>query len=70
MKTAVAAKQPGRNLIGIKDYFSCSRATHTEQSNYFYLNIMDCKADSKDTLHTCQPREGRSLDWLAEIPGF
>ena len=48
MKTA--AKQPGRNLIGIQDYFSCSRATHTEQSNYFYLNIMDCKADSKDTL--------------------
>ena len=37
-------------LLNIQDYFSCMRATHTEKSNVYYLNVMDAIADNKDTL--------------------
>lgn len=49
-KTAIAAKQSENTLIDLQEYFSCTRATHTEKSNVFYHNILDSKADSKDTL--------------------
>ena len=46
-KVAVASKLQNKCLICLQDYFSCTRATHIEKSNF---NIMDSKADSKDTL--------------------
>ena len=37
-------------LLNIQDYLSCTRATHTEKSKVYYLNIIDAVADNKDTL--------------------
>ncbi len=49
-KTALAAKQSEKTLIDLQEYFSCTRATHSEKSNVFYHNILDSKADSTRTL--------------------
>ena len=49
-KVAVATKFPQKTFLNIQDYFSCMRATHTEKSNVYYLNVMDAIADNKDTL--------------------
>ena len=46
-KVASAVKCPTKTIINIQDYFSCIRSTHTERSNYYYL---DAIADNKDTL--------------------
>ena len=39
-----------KTVINIQDYFSCIRPTHSEKSNYYYLDILDAIADNKDTL--------------------
>ena len=39
-----------KTKINIQDYFSCIWPTHTEKSNYYYLDILDAIADNKDTL--------------------
>ena len=48
-KLKIATKYSDKPLLNIQDY-SCIRATHTEKSKVYYLNIMDAVADNKDTL--------------------
>lgn len=36
--------------LNLQDYYSITRTNHTEKSNIQYLQVMDAKADSKDTL--------------------
>ena len=43
-------KNPQETFINIQDYLSLARANHTEKSNVLYLDVMDAKSDSKDTL--------------------
>ncbi len=49
-KVAIANNCNDKSLLNIQDYFSCTRATHTEKSQVYFLNIMDAVADNKDTL--------------------
>ena len=42
--------EPQKTFINIQDYLSLARANHTEKSNVLYLDVMDAKSDSKDTL--------------------
>ena len=37
-------------FLTIQDYFTVTRATHTEKSEVAYLKVMDAVADSKDTI--------------------
>ena len=37
-------------FINVQDYFSLTRATHTEKSKVAYLEALDAISDSKDTL--------------------
>lgn len=37
-------------IINVQDYFSLTRATHTEKSQVAYLEVLDAISDSKDTL--------------------
>ena len=38
------------NKFDVQDYFSLTRATHTEISQVAYLEVLDAISDSKDTL--------------------
>ena len=57
-------------FLGLQDYYSLIRPTHTEKSNVMYLEVLDAVADCKDTmltlLHSLQTRfiEGKGLQWL------
>lgn len=56
--------------LNVQDFLSVVRVTHTQQSNIVYLQVMDAKADSKDTimelLHGLRERfiEGMGHQWL------
>ena len=52
-KVALGGSESVRILLSIQDYLSLTRTSHTERSNVLYLNVMDAKSDSKDTLMTC-----------------
>ena len=41
---------PHQIFLSIQDYFTVTRATHTEKSEVAYLKVMDAVADSKDTI--------------------
>ena len=45
-----AASTINEQLISIQEFFSLVRATHTEQSQVVYLEVMDAVADTKDTM--------------------
>ena len=45
-----AARTTNEPLISIQEFFSLVRATHTEQSQVVYLEVMDAVADTKDTM--------------------
>jgi len=49
-KVAIGSMNPQETFINIQDYLSLARANHTEKSNVLYLDVMDAKSDSKDTL--------------------
>lgn len=49
-KVAFGNTNPQETYINIQDYLSLARANHTEKSNVLYLDVMDAKSDSKDTL--------------------
>ena len=49
-KVAIGSTNPQETFINIQDYLSLVRANHTEKSNVLYLDVMDAKSDSKDTL--------------------
>ena len=49
-KVAIATKFSDKPLVNIQDCLSCTRATHTEKCQVYYLDIMDAVADKKDTL--------------------
>ena len=49
-KVAIGSTNPQETFINIQDYLSLARANHTEKSNVLYLDVMDAKSDSKDTL--------------------
>ena len=49
-KVALNNKRPQKTLLNIQDYFSVTRANHTEKSNVLHLKVMDAIADSKDTM--------------------
>ena len=51
-KVALGGSESVRILLSIQDYLSLTRTSHTERSNVLYLNVMDAKSDSKDTLMT------------------
>lgn len=50
LRHSIAKVQESRTFLNMQDYFSLTRATHTEKSNVLYLEVMDAKADSKDTI--------------------
>lgn len=45
-----AASTKEKTFISMQDFFTLTRATHTEKSNVMYLDILDLVADKKDTL--------------------
>ena len=57
-------------FLGLQDYNSLTRATHTEESHVIYLEVLDAVADCKDTmmtlLHSLRSRfiEQRNMIWL------
>ena len=57
-------------FLGMQDFFSLVRVTHTQKSNVVYLEVIDAVADSKDTvmtlLHDLQQQfiEGLGHKWL------
>lgn len=60
----------GQPIINIQDYFRTTRPTQPEKSNVVYLDVLDAKADSKDTimqvLHDLHKRyvEGHNREWV------
>ena len=42
--------ESSKTFLNLQDYLSLTRANHTERSNVLYLDVMDAKSDSKDTL--------------------
>ena len=46
-----AASTTNEPLFSIQEFFSLVRATHTEQSQVVYLEVMDAVADTKDTMN-------------------
>ena len=57
-------------FLGLQDYFSLTRPTHTEKSRVVYLEVMDAVADCKDTmivlLHNLHETfiEHRNMKWV------
>ncbi len=57
-------------FLSIQDFFSVVRVTHTQKSQVVYLEVMDAKADSNDTimelLHDLRQQfiEGLKHEWL------
>ena len=57
-------------FLSLQDYYFLIRATHTEQSNVVYLQVMDAVANCKDTMITLLHNlhetfiEGRNMQWL------
>lgn len=47
---AVNGKVGSEVFIGLKEYFNLTRVPHTQQSEIAYLQVMDAKSDSKDTI--------------------
>ena len=70
MRNIVSNKRPQCSFLGLQQFFSVTRTTHTEKSNIFYLEVMDAIADSKDTmtamLHHLYQKfiEGQGLQYL------
>ena len=58
------------SFLGLQDYCSLTRATHTKESHVIYLRVLDTVADCKDTmmalLHSLRSRfiEQRNMRWL------
>ena len=48
-KLTIKNKESHDTPLNLQDYFSITRTNHTEKSNVQYLQVMDAKADSKDT---------------------
>ncbi len=71
IKSFVSNKRPQRMFQSMQEYFSVTRATHTEKSSVLYLEVMDAVADSKDTmmvvLHNLYQKivEAHGLHYLA-----
>ena len=57
-------------FLGLQDYFCLRRVTHTQKSKVAYLDVIDARADSKDTvmhlLHELHSVfiEGLHYEWL------
>ena len=49
-KHCVQDETKEKTFLNIQDYLSTISATHTERSNVSYIDILDAKSDSKDTL--------------------
>ena len=49
-KLALENFESSKTFLDIQEYLSLTRATHSEKSNILYLDVMDAKSDSKDTL--------------------
>ena len=49
-KVSIHKKDPNKIFLGLQDYFSVIRPTHTQKSNVKYHRVMDAVADSKDTM--------------------
>ena len=49
-KLALDTTESSKTFLNLQDYLSLTRANHTERSNVLYLDVMDAKSDSKDTL--------------------
>ena len=49
-KLTIKNKESHDTPLNLQDYFSITRTNHTEKSNVQYLQVMDAKADSKDTM--------------------
>ena len=49
-KVALECSETSKTFLNLQDYLSLTRANHTERSNVLYLDVMDAKSDSKDTL--------------------
>ena len=49
-KHALRGVKPEKTLLNIQEYLQLSRATHTEKSIVEYRQVLDAKADSKDTM--------------------
>ena len=69
-RAAIDNSTAPKPFLNIQDYFSLTRATHTERSQIVYLEVMDAVADSKDTvmqlLHDLQQQfiVGKNMKWL------
>ena len=69
-KISVSNSTEEHPFISVQDYFSVIRTTHTERSQVSYLEVMDSKAGSKDTIMELlldlyqQFIEGLSHKWL------
>ncbi len=50
LRTFASDTRPQYTFLNMQQYFSVTRANHTEKSNVLYLEILDAVADSKDTL--------------------
>ncbi len=49
-KLSVSNSTVQHPFINLQDYFSLIKITHTQKSRVVYLDVMDAKADSKDTV--------------------
>ena len=49
-KLALESNESPKTFLNLQDYLSLTRTNHMERSNVLYLDVMDAKSDSKDTL--------------------